>query len=129
MKNTGAFKYNIWMHLYEDRYEDLLAYSMKLTSNNKGLAEEMVGSLSIAYFADEKKLKAALAKLPPTYPEVIELFFLQSIPAKEITKKLPLTIHQVKRRLVVGMFYLRHEINPDYFTNLIRGVKRDKIRL
>ena len=103
------------MHLFADRYEELLAYSMKLTSNNKGLAEEMVGSLSIAYFADEKKLKQALAKLPPTYADVIKLHFFHQLPAKEITKRLPLTIYQVKRRLEVGMFDLRQEINPDYF--------------
>jgi DNA-directed RNA polymerase specialized sigma subunit len=116
MTRGPAFNYNIWMHLYEDRYEELLAYSMKLTSNNKGLAEEMVGTLSITYFADENKLKQALAKLKPTYADVIKLHFFHQLPPKEITKRLPLTIYQVKRRLEVGMFDLRQEINPDYFT-------------
>jgi DNA-directed RNA polymerase specialized sigma subunit len=123
MTNKGAFKYNIWLHLFADKYEELLAYSMKLTSNNRGLAEEMVGSLSVAYFADNKKLKQALEKLPPTYADVIKLYFFHQLPVKEITKRLPLTIYQVKRRLEVGMFDLRQEINPAYFTFHSRRLK------
>jgi DNA-directed RNA polymerase specialized sigma24 family protein len=124
MKNSGAYKHNIWMHIYGDRYEELFSYSIKLTDGNKVLAEEMVRTLSIAYFTNEKKLKEAIAKLPPTYPEVVELFFLHSVPAREITQRLPLSIHQVKRRLVVSLFYLRREMNPNYIPNFLKSVEK-----
>ena len=120
MTKGPAFNFNIWLHLFEDKYEELFAYSMKLAGNNKGVAEEIVRSLSIAYFANEEKLKEELKKLPSTYPEVLELHFFQSMSPKEITQKLPLTIHQVKRRLQVGLFYLRQNMNPYYFKHWVK---------
>jgi len=126
MRNNGAFKYNIWMHLYADRYEELFAYSMNLANNDKLVAEEMVHTLSIQYFADPKKLDEELSKLPSDYADVLRLHFLKLLSPDQITKELPLTIYQVKSRIQKGVVKLRRKINPDYYSKLTeRAYKLD----
>ena len=118
MRNNGAFKNNIWMHLYADRYEELFTYSMTLCDNNKQVAEEMVRTLSIQYFADPKKLNEEISKLPSDYADVLRLHFLKLLSPDQITKELPLTIYQVKSRIQKGVVKIRRKINPDYYVKL-----------
>jgi hypothetical protein len=119
-----SFKHNIWLRIYLDRYEDLFSYAMKLVYNDEDLADEMVREISIATFANQKRLEEELLKLPEFYADIVRMYYFKKMSFKQIAKHLPLTMYQVEGRLHKAMRLLTLAINPTCFKNLSEKAER-----
>jgi DNA-directed RNA polymerase specialized sigma subunit len=117
LKTKPSFQYNIWMHIYADRYEELFSYSMKQV-NDETIAEEITRELSVAYFKNEKLLAEELNKFSDLCQQIVTMHFYDKKTVVQIARELSLKYYQVKPKLDKTIAHLRQNINPGYYEKI-----------